>query len=288
MVASTPARSLWQLLEPYHALTYFAPEAHESFEDAGLRGFWRGYFAGRAAPLGAVGPAVVTAAFYGFHPAFVRRVLPAIWSLVTPGDALAARLDGIDAAVPRLFADRLDGPAMADAAGVLRPALEWCTTAGRPLFAANLELDWPDQPHLALWHAATLLREHRGDGHVAALLVAGLDPCEAHITQVAASGAGRETIQPYRGWSDDDWDAAVDRLRARGWLDAEGRLTGQGRRARTRVERDTDRLAGEVTDRLGAEVAIRLLDALRPIAGQLVDTGAVPYPNPIGVPKPGS
>jgi hypothetical protein len=97
----------------------------------------------------------------------------------------------------------------------------------------------------------------------------------------------RDTIQPYRGWSDDDWDAATDRLRRRGWLGDDGRLTGQGRRARTRVERDTDRLAGEVTDRLGADATVRLLDVLRPIAGRLVDAGAIPYPNPIGVPKPG-
>jgi hypothetical protein len=146
----------------------------------------------------------------------------------------------------------------------LQRAADGCDGAGRPLFAANRDLDWPDEPHLALWHAVTLLREHRGDGHVAALTMAGLDPCEAHVTQVAASGASPDTIRPYRGWSDEDWGAAVERLRTRGWLDADGRLTPEGAAGRDRVEDDTDRLAGELTDRLGAEATERLMALLTP------------------------
>jgi len=282
----TPARQLWQLAEPYHALTYFAPEAHQAYEDAGLRGFWRGYFAGRAAPLGPVGPGAVTATFYGFHPAFVARALPSIWSVVTPEEAVRARLRGIDGAARRIFVDRSDDPGFAEAVELLRTALEGCSSAGRALFAANLDLGWPTEPHVALWHAATLVREHRGDGHVAALAVGGLDPCEAHVTQVAASGSTRDTIQPYRGWADDDWDAAVERLRARGWLDDAGGLTQDGAAGRARIEDDTDRLAGEVTDRLDHDALDRLLDVLEPIAGRIIERGVMPYPNPIGVPRP--
>lgn len=281
-----PARRLWQLAEPYHALTYFAPEAHQAFEDAGLRGFWRGYFAGRAAPLGAVGPGVVTACFYGFRPDFVARALPSIWSMATPETALAARLAGVDASLRRIFGTDLDGPAFREAAHLARQGLEESGTAGRPLFAANRELEWPPGPHLALWQAATLVREHRGDGHVAALGVAGLDPCEAHVTQVAAGGASPETIQPYRGWTDEDWAAATDRLRVRGWLDRDGQLTDEGRSGRDQVEHDTDRLAAEPVQRLGEERATRLIELLAPLAARLTRTGEIPYPNPIGVPPP--
>jgi hypothetical protein len=277
---------LWQLAEPYHALTYFAPEAHQAFEDAGLRGFWRGYFAGRAAPLGPVGPGVVTACFYGFHPDFVARALPSIWSMASPETALAARLAGVDAAIRRVFGDASADPARAEAAQLARGALEGSAVAGRPVFAANLELDWPTKPHLALWHACTLVREHRGDGHVAALSAAGIDPCEAHVSQIAASGAPPETIQPYRGWSDDDWAAAADRLRERGWLDRDGRLTEAGRSWRDQIEHDTDRLAAEPLQRLGEKRAARLLELLAPLTARLVQTGEIPYPNPIGVPPP--
>jgi hypothetical protein len=284
-----PARQLWQLIEPYHALTYYVPESREAYEAVGLRGFWRGYFAGRAAPLGPVGPGVVIACFFGFHPAFVARALPSIWSMAEPATALQARLRGVDSAVRRVFADCLGDPAFARSAELIRQVVErnaGSDIAGRPLFAANLELDWPSEPHLTLWHAATLLREHRGDGHVAALTIAGLDPCEAHASKVAASGAGPETIQPYRGWTDEDWAAATERLRARGWLDAEGRLTADGQAGRNQVEGDTDRLAIDPTERLQPDRADELFDLLGPITARLIDSGTIPYPNPIGVPFP--
>jgi hypothetical protein len=283
---TTPARTLWQVTEPYHALTYYAPESRAAFEAVGLRGFWRGYFAGRAAPLGPVGAGVVTACFFGFHPDFVARALPSIWSMADPPAALEARLAGIDAAVRRVFGDELPSGNPPKAAVVLHDALLACDVSGRPLFAANRELDRPEPPHLALWHAATLLREHRGDGHVIALIAAGIDPCEAHVTQVAASGASLETIKPYRGWTDDDWAAAAERLRARGWLDRDGALTPSGRAVREQVERDTDRLAAEPVARLGERALAALLPMFLHITARLQDTGTIPYPNPIGVPPP--
>lgn len=283
-MSTSPARRLWELVEPYHALTYFAPEAQQAFEAVGLRGFWRGYFAGRAAPLGPVGPEVVTACFYGFEPGFVARALPSIWSMAAPEEALDARLAGIEAAAGRVFATELDLE-FGEAADLLRHALDGCEPAGRPLYAANARLEWPAEPDLALWHAATLFREHRGDGHVVALATAGIDPCEAHVTQVAASGAALETIKPYRGWSDDDWAAAAEQLRRRGWLDG-NRFTEHGREARDAVEAATDRLAMAPIDRLGPERFDRLVALLRPVAAELATTGAIPYPNPIGVSPP--
>lgn len=284
-MASLPRR-LWQLAEPYHAITYFAPECADAFTELGLRGFWRGYFAGRAAPLGPVGPAPVVASFYGFEPGFVARALPEIWSTTTPAAAIDARLRGADRTLRRLLADEVVSPALREAAELARRAIEDAPVGGRVLFAANNALEWPAEPHLALWHAATLIREHRGDGHVVALVDAGVDPCEAHVTQVAASGAGLASIQPYRGWSDDDWAAAAERLHGRGWLDRDGALTATGVAARSEIEATTDRLAAEPVARLGDERAARLLDLLRPIARAIAGTDAIRYPNPIGVPRP--
>jgi helix-turn-helix protein len=283
---TSPVRRLWQLIEPYHALTYFAPEAHEALEDIGLRGFWRGYFASRAAPLGPVDAAPVTAMFFGFHPEFVGRAVPSVWSMVSPQAALDARLEGIDRAVRGIFGEDIHSAAFSEAAELASRAAQSCSPAGRPLFAANATLPWPDEAHLALWHAATLLREHRGDGHVAALCAAGVGPCEAHVTQVAASGASPDTIKPYRGWSDDDWTMAIEQLRKGGWIDGEGTLTAAGWDRRQEIEGVTDHLAAEPLDRLGPERAGLLLEFLAPVTATIVETGLVPYPNPIGVPAP--
>ncbi len=283
-----PTRRLWTLIEPFHAVLYYAPEPAATFEAIGLRGFWRGYFAARAAPLGPVGPGVVTACFFGFRPDFVARAVPSIWSIAAPERVLEARLVGVDAALRgRLDVDG-DAAELDEAAQLLRAGLEPCPMAGRPLYAANVQLPTPPEPQLALWHASTLLREHRGDAHVAALTVAGFDPCEAHVTQIAASGASPDSIQPYRGWSDDDWAAAAGRLRDRGWLDDAGRLTEEGRAARRAVEDDTDRLAAEAIAGLLPSQRARLFALLERLIAPLVASGVIPYPNAMGVPRPAS
>jgi hypothetical protein len=284
----TPAtRRLWQLIEPYHAITYFEPECAEAFEAVGLRGFWRGYFAGRAAPFGPTGPGLVTASFFGFKPEFVARALPSIWTIATPEVAIRARLDGADAALGRLLGSDISSPALAEAADLARDAIAGAGRAGRPLFGANADLEWPSEaPHLVLWHAATLLREHRGDGHVVALTAAGMHPVEAHLSQVAASGAGLDTIAPYRGWDDDDWAAGTARLRARGWIDDANDLTERGGSGREEIEATTERLAEEPIERLGSDRTERLLQLLEPLAKAVVLNGVIRYPNPIGVPRP--
>jgi len=280
------ARRLWTLAEPFHAIVYFTPELPSAFEAIGVRGFWRGYFAGRAAPLGSVGPGAVTACFFGFHPDFVARAIPSIWSIATPQQALEARLVGVDAALRRLVDIERRRSELVEASTLLRAGLDACHAAGRPMFGANAELEWPSEPHLALWHATTLLREHRGDAHAAALTVAGLGPCEAHLTQIAASGAPLDSIKPYRGWSDQDWRDATSRLRDRGWLDHSGRLTPSGRSVRSHVERDTDRVATEAIGGLDKDEAIRLIELLTALVTPIVASATIPYPNPIGVPRP--
>ena len=278
------ARRMWPAFETYHAHIYFVPEAAEAYRQLGLKGGWMGYFASRSAPLGPASAELVTAVFFNFHPAMVARALPDAWALASPDDVIAARLQTADVALRRLIPAHIGTPAEAEAATLAREAVEALALAGRPLFAALRSLPWPDEPHLALWHACTLLREHRGDGHVASLTAAGLDGCGAHVTLTATGNVPRETLQSNRKWSDEDWAAAEERLKARGWLDATGTLTDAGRAGRAEVEARTDELAEEPWQALGPERTERLLALLTPMARAINDAGGVPVPNPVGVP----
>jgi len=279
------ARQMWRVLEPYHAVTYFTEECRQTFADVGLRGFWMGYFAGRAAPMGPVGPGVVTATFFGFRHSMVARALPDAWTFASVTDVLAARLRGVDLALRRLLGDGVHDARVAEAAGLARAAAESAGRAGRPIYAGNADLPWPAEPHLMLWQAATLLREHRGDGHVIALTAAGVDGCESHVSLVAAGALTRDVLQPNRGWTDGEWDAATARLQDRGWIDDDGNVTGAGRDARHEIERHTDELALGPWQALGDDKVERLADLATPIVQQVVDGGAFPVPNPIGVPQ---
>jgi len=281
--ASACSRALWHLVEPLHAITYFTPEARAAFEEAGLRGFWRGYFAGRAAPLGPVGAAPVIAAFYGFAPRMVTRALPDVWTRATPEAALAARAAGARAGLVRLLGGEPSEIArsaeLTEAAALLREAAQAVDILGRPLGAANAALPWPQEPLDVIWHATTILREQRGDGHVAALLVEGLDGCESLALRTAID-IERAVLQLARGWTDEEWDAATARLIERGWLDAQGRPTETALAARKRIEAVTDRLASAPWHTLGPERTARLAALLEPFARAA--SAALPHPNPIG------
>ncbi|MFL6139171.1 MAG: SCO6745 family protein [Frankiaceae bacterium] len=275
------ARRLWARYEPLHAVTYFSPEARAAWEGAGVRGYWRGYFAGRTAPLGPVEAAPVTALFFGFAPAMVARALPDIWTRVSPQRALQVRVEGAVAALRRLLP--ADAP-VAAAADALQRAVDGADLAGRALGAANAAVAAPADDLGRLWHAATVLREHRGDGHVAALVAAGLDGCESLVWR-AALDLRREDLQPNRGWTDEEWAAARARLAERGWLAATGEPTDEGRRRFREVEAATDRAAGRAWRHLdaggadGAQDVERLLGPLAAAAAR-----ALPASNPIGLP----
>ena len=280
---SSVQRRLWSFFEPVHAVTYFTPPAGAVFEAAGLRGFWRRYFAGRAAPLGAVGPGPVTAAFFGFAPAMVARALPDVWTRITPAAALAARAAGARSALRELIPDEHD-PAVAEAAEVLAAAATAVDLPGRVLAGANADLPWPGDPLGRLWHAATILREHRGDGHVAALLTAGVDGCESLVWRVALDGGPRQTMQGARGWSDTAWQQAADRLRDRGWLTADGSATPAARAAYAEVEDLTDQLAAGPWRRLGSAATDRCARLLEPLTARIWT--ALPDDNPLPLRRP--
>ena len=275
-------------------MTYFAPQARQAFEDAGYRGFWRGYFAGRAAPLGPVGAEPVTALFYGFAPAMVARALPSVWDLAAPSAALDARRAGAVAALADAFADASAGEAGADApadavrltavADVLRRAVHAADLGGRALGAANAGLPWPEEPLAAVWHGATVLRELRGDGHVAALLTAGIGGPEALVLR-AGTDLDRATLQPARGWTDQEWRAAADGLRSRGLLDADDRATPAGAALLGDVETVTDHLAAQPWQGLDARTLAELVDLVTPLSRAAF--ALLPARTPIGLPAQG-
>jgi hypothetical protein len=279
------ARRLWALGEPLHALIYFADECAQAGEKAGLRGFWQTYFALRAAPLGPVGPEVVTATFYNFAPGFVARRVPAVWGALTPSDALAARFDGVDAAIRRVLGDACVSRDMAEAADLASTAAAAVDLPGRPLAAANSAVAPPDEPHLRLWQALTTLREHRGDGHVIALAQREIDGIAAHVLAAAAGRSSREWLQKARGWDDAAWDGAAAELTDRGWL-ADGELSAEGLAMVAAVEADTDRLALGPWRALGDPGCDRLAELLMPTRRAVVTAGEWPSGNPIGAPEP--
>jgi hypothetical protein len=280
------ARRLWALAEPYHALTYFAEECRAESEAAGLRGFWRGYFAMRAAPLGPVGAAVVTATFYNFAPAFVARAVPEVWDVVPPAAALEVRLAGVDRAVRRVLGEEwIRSPETAEAARLATAAAGTGAASGRALAAANAALPVPATPHLALWQALSTLREHRGDGHNAALLQRDISGLEAHVLAAASGRSTREWLMRARGWDDPAWDDAAAALTERGWLE-DGDLSAEGLAMTAGVEADTDRLALGPWREIGDGGCDRLAELLAPVRRAVVAAGDWATGNPIGVPDP--
>jgi hypothetical protein len=286
-MAPTPtlARRFWEAIEPIHAVVYFAPEPAEAARRVGLRGFWMGYFAGRVASMGPVPPESVTAMAYGFAPAMVARAIPDAWDFADPAAVLEARLAGAAEALRHNLAPAaLDD--LAELSELLWTAVAACRFEGRPLAAAWSRVAVPEDPVAAGWLATTVLREHRGDGHVLASVGAGLRGLDATVSFVATGVITRELIQPSRGWSDDDWTQSQRRLRARGILDRDGRLTKTGGALRRDIEELTDRLAAAPVERLGETGIERAIELAAPISRHLIDTGVIPVPNPIGAPRP--
>lgn len=278
------ARRMWRAVEPVHAVTYFAPESQRACEALGTRGFWMSYFALRAAPLGPVPAELVTALFYNFHPGLVRRAVPDVWAVADPERYLAVRLEAIDAALHRLLgAEALSAPRMVEAAEIARAAALAAPTTGRALAAANAALSWPDPPHLVLWQAQTVLREHRGDGHVAALLTAGLDPVETLLLFAADQGLDAGWLRTRRGWSEAEWAAAADRLAGRGLVDPSGGLTTAGRAARDEVEQRTDELAEVPWAAVGDDRADRLVELVAPLVTAIMAGDGFLAVNPMGL-----
>jgi hypothetical protein len=261
-----------------HSLSYFVPETEQQLTGAGLRPGRMCYFAGRAAPMGAVSAGVVTATFYNFSPGLIARCIPRAWELARPDAVISARFAAVDAALTRLLGpDVIGSPDMITMAALTREAAGACRAEGRPLYAGHADLDWPDAPHLVMWHALSLLREHRGDGHIAALTAAELSGLEALISHTA-TGQGFVTgfAQASRGWSEEEWKGAAEALTARGLLGADGTLTAAGEALRAQVEEETDRLAAAPWQHLGDERTEEVVRIGKAMTRTVMKAGAFP------------
>ncbi|MER6167761.1 SCO6745 family protein [Streptomyces violaceorubidus] len=265
-------------LNSLHATHYFSPDLGRELGALGVTDAPAVNFAVRAAALGPVGAGAVTATFYNYKHDLVARHVPAVWQQVTPEQALAARLRAVDTTLRRLLGEEaVTSAGMAEAAELALRAAEGCSRSARPLYSAQADLPVPDAPHLAFWHAATLLREHRGDGHLAALMTADLDGLEALVTHTATGkGLAPKWVFSTRGWTQEEWDAAVARLRARGLTDATGQLTEEGAALREGIERETDRLDAAPYAHLGAEGVARLTELGASFARTALGAGAFP------------
>jgi hypothetical protein len=275
------ARRFFDRFEPVHGVTYFAPEAREALDGLGYRGYWMGYFAARSAPLGMVPPEVVTAIFYNFAPERVAKALPAAWQIAGPEAALQARQDSAVAALRR-YGLAVDEN-VTTAAELAARAVQQAPLDGRPLFAANRALPWPDDPLAALWHAATLLREHRGDAHVALLSAAGVSGRECNVLQAAAGLIPRDYIARTRDYDDATWRHHEEQLAGRGLLNDDGTLTEAGRELKDAIESTTDALALSALDALSDEEVEALFQALTPITRAVVAGGDVPAVTPMNL-----
>jgi len=262
-------------LDPLHTLIYFAPEADEEISAVGVRPGRMCYFASRSAPMGPVSPAVTAATFYNFNPALVARYLPRAWTLASIEDILAARLVAADRALRRVLGDDVvASPEVAEAAGLARRAVTDLPPEGRPLYAGHAHLPWPQEPHLVLWHAATLEREFRGDGHIAALLLLGLSGLDALVTHTATGrGFTEAAAKSTRGWSDAEWAAGVTHLEERGLLEGPA-LTPAGQQLRGELEATTDRLGEAPWRALGTDDRARLIGLAKDLSRAAVAGGA--------------
>ncbi|MCE7007974.1 hypothetical protein LWC34_34905 [Kibdelosporangium philippinense] len=274
----TTSRRMWPLFETYHDVTYFTPESRAETDALGCKGGWMGYFGMRAAPLGAVAPEIVISSFYNFRPSMVRRAIPDAWQVASPEQFLEIRLKGAEGALRRMLGD-VD---VTEAAELAQEAADNTPTAGRPLAAANAILPVPDKPLLKLWQAATTLRESRGDGHVAVLVAAALDPVETLVLFSVDQGLDPAYMRAARGWSEQEWEQAGQRLADRGLLE-DGVITQAGLDLRTDIERRTDEAAEAPWQALGQAKTDRLAELLTPMARALGEQNGAMRQNPMSL-----
>ena len=275
MTPPRPARTMFDLTEPIALVNFFSEEPHEAMAELGFTNYWDGYFAGRSAPLGRVPAEVVDAAFYSFGPGEVARHVPKVWETTTPEAAHAARQQGCVAAMVRILGDLVGAPGLSRAAGLLTQAAVGAPVEGRVMYAALRALPIPDEPVARLWHAANMLREHRGDGHIVALMAEQIDRTEAHMLFALGQGVHpAETFGRIHHLPASYLAAVMDGLRSRGLVDASGHLTDDGRASQARIEAMTDALAAAPYDALEPSEISELIDSLAPIAARLTAAGS--------------
>jgi len=263
--SQTQVHRMFELLEPIATIT-FSDAVNEAFLALGMRNYWDGYFAGRAAPLGLASAELVHAVFYNFADGEVARHIPWVWGKTTPEEATVVRERASAAALRNRIGKLADHPDLARLADLATRAALSAPSEGRPLYAGLRALDIPEEPVARLWHAATMLREHRGDGHNAVLVAHGIGGIEAHVLMALSLGMRAEAFGRIHHLPKEQLAAVVEGLRDRGLVDDECGFTDAGREMRERIEALTDELAASAYDVLSADELDELIAGLEPIA----------------------
>ncbi|TQS17227.1 MarR family transcriptional regulator [Microbispora hainanensis] len=256
---------MFELVEPIATVT-FSEVVNEAFLALGMRNYWDGYFAGRAAPLGTAPAEVVHAVFYNFAEGEAARHIPWVWGKITPEEAIAVREQASATALRQVLGEWAGFPGLVRIADLATRAAVGAPAEGRPLYAGLRALDVPEEPVARLWHAATLLREHRGDGHNAALVAHGIGGTEAHVLMALSLGMMAEDFGRIHHLPKAQLAAVVDGLRDRGLVDAAGGFTDAGRETRRRIEALTDELAAPAYEVLSGDELDELIAGLEPLA----------------------
>jgi hypothetical protein len=272
IVSATAARRVRDSVEPIATICWWSREASEAALDLGL-GFFERYVRGRAAPLGTSNPSVVVSCFGTFEPTLIQSVLAGRNALVSDEQILEARERGAVAAL-RVVTAGIDMSAAEWACTRLTAAMAAVEATARPLFAALRSLSSPSDPLGKLWRAAELYREHRGDGNLAASVSAGLDPVEMNVLTELWLGYPLGEYSGSRGFAPNLIEAAAERLRRRGWMEAHS-LTESGRFAREQIERATDDTQNSIIEALDGDVG-EITEAFAVIGRAVVDSGAAP------------
>ena len=269
-MSASLARRMFELVEPIGVVPYWADEPTAALFALGFTDYWDTYFAGRAAPLGIVPAEVVDALFYNFAPGEVARHIPHVWQTTTPEAAIAARLTGGAATLRRVLGELVDTPAFGRATELLTEAATSAPVEGRPMYAALRAQPMPAEPVERLFHVATLLREHRGDGHRVALMVEGVGGLESHALLALDMGLPAARFGRLHHLPAAQIDAVLAGLRDRGLIGDDGWLSDAGRVVKRRVEESTDELAAAPYAALTPAEQDELVVALEPLAAPLV------------------
>src|SRR3954452_16488874 len=264
------ARRMFELVEPIGVIPYSADELNDTMFALEFTNYWDTYFAGRAAPLGVVPAEVVDALFYNFAPGEGARHIPKVWSTTTPEAAIAARRTGCANALRRILADHIDSPAFARATELLVKAATSAPLEGRPMYAALRALPVPDDVVVRMFHAASLLREHRGDGHIAALMTEAIGRLEAHALFALGMDMPAEKFGRIHPLPAPQLAAVIDGMRDRGLIGDDGWLSQRGRAVKERVEGLTDDLAAKPYESLAPGELDELMSTLEPLATLLL------------------
>ncbi len=255
-----------------HGFIYFAPEATEEYDALGLPATHH-YFASRAAALGPVPAEVVVATFYNFNPSLVTAAIPDAWSIAEPAAIQRARMRAAGRVLRRVAPDMTDAD-LVEVTDIAGRMIEAVGVAGRPLAAGNRATPEPDDAWERLWQRITVLREWRGDAHVAALVAAPADPVEALALHAATGEVPRAALVATRAWPDGAWNAGVQRLVARGLMNEDETFTEMGEAFRAEIERRTDIAALPLVEAVGPDATQRFVDLLKPVRRALLDGGA--------------